>query len=64
MRGLKTWLTFGSLALVLALAGCAANSFVQRADNLDQKTWDTIKVSQPSGENTDMELWADMRGGG
>ena len=65
MRCLKAWLSISCLAVVLALAGCAAgDQAVQRADTLDQQTWDTISVSQPSGDNTDMQLWVEMRGGG
>jgi hypothetical protein len=63
MRGLKTWLTCGYLAVVLALAGCAANPVGPRTDNFDQQTWNSISVPQPSGEHTDMQLWVDMHGG-
>ncbi len=64
MRRLKIWLSISCLAVALAVAGCAANQTLQRVDTLDQQTWDTISVSQPSGENTDMQLWVNMRGGG
>jgi hypothetical protein len=64
MTWLKIWLTVSCLAAVLASAGCAANHSLQRLDTIDQKTWATISVPQPSGENTDMGLWVEMRGGG
>jgi hypothetical protein len=67
MRRKKPWLYRGlvALALILSGAGCAQTQTLLQEDSANYKQHEQlIMVPQSSGQDTNQELWMDMKGGG
>ena len=60
---MKIWFKISCLAVALVLAGCVAPEPYQKINDFDQKKWNSIMVPEPSGQDTNMQIWADMQGG-
>ena len=67
MRGKRNWLKPGLMVLLLALslAGCAQTPgiIIDDSANIGQHE-QSIMVPEPSGQDTNRELYMDMEGGG
>jgi hypothetical protein len=64
MRRLKISLGISWLTLALALLGCVAPQPYQQIRSFDQERWNSVMVPEPSAQNTNMQLWNSMQGGG